>query len=89
MRNYVISHPKYADMEEWHEPETSDIVYDDIQSTLTGELIKKGYLARDSWEGETPQYYIEVKTTRHYCDTPFYMSRAQYERVSANPVLYR
>ncbi|KAI0550058.1 hypothetical protein F4679DRAFT_544790 [Xylaria curta] len=81
MRKYVIPHPEYADMEEWRGRETSDIVYWDAQSTLTGQLIGNGFLARDSWEGKRPQYYIEVKYTTGSCDTPFYMSKAQYQRV--------
>jgi len=84
MRNYVTSHPEYDDMAEWHGPETSDIVYEDVQSTLTGELIEKEYLTRDSWEGQKPSYFIEVKSTTSSCDAPFYMSKGQYERVSAN-----
>ncbi|KAI0182894.1 hypothetical protein EV127DRAFT_40641 [Xylaria flabelliformis] len=84
MRKYVIPHPNYADMEEWHGRETSDIEYWDVQSTLTGELIENGFLARDSWEGKLPHYYIEVKSTTGSCDTPFYMSKAQYQRMQDN-----
>lgn len=82
MRKYVIAHPKYADMEEWRGSETSDITYSDVQSTLTKLLMEKGYLARENWEGKLPEYFIEVKTTTGSCETPFYMSKAQYQRVS-------
>ena len=72
-------------MEEWHGRETSDITYWDVQSALTCELIEKGFLARNVWEGKRPNYFIEVKTTTSACDTPFYMSKAQYQRVSVSP----
>ncbi|KAI1297487.1 hypothetical protein F5Y03DRAFT_386916 [Xylaria venustula] len=63
MRKHVIIHPDYADMDEWSGWETSDITYCDVQSKLTTELIEKGYLARDTWQGKHPSYSIEVKTT--------------------------
>jgi hypothetical protein len=87
MRKYVIIHPEYADMDEWSGRETSDITYRDVQSKLTTELIEKGYLARNVWEGKQPKYLIEVKTTTGSCETPFYISKAQYQRVSFNKSL--
>ncbi|KAI0200443.1 hypothetical protein F4808DRAFT_470402 [Astrocystis sublimbata] len=84
IRKYVIVHPEYADMETWRGRETSDITYLDVQGTLTDELINKGYLARDLWEGKRPSYFIEVKTTTSSCDTPFYMSKAQYQHMQDN-----
>lgn len=75
-------HPAYANLRSWDEPETSDIVYSDISGVLTGLLIDRGYLSRDLWENAKPQYFIEVKTTVSSYDTPFYMSKAQYTRVS-------
>ncbi|KAI3332562.1 hypothetical protein F4824DRAFT_475026 [Ustulina deusta] len=87
MRKYVIIHPEYTDMDEWRGRETSDITYCDVQSKLTTELIEKGYLARNTWEGKHPNYFIEVKTTTGSCETPFYISKAQYQRVSVNKPL--
>ncbi len=87
MRKYVIIHPEYTDMDEWRGRETSDITYCDVQSKLTAELIEKGYLARNTWEGKHPNYFIEVKTTTGSCETPFYISKAQYQRVSVNKPL--
>ncbi|KAI1125093.1 hypothetical protein F5Y10DRAFT_284521 [Nemania abortiva] len=84
MRKYVIIHPEYADMDEWNGRETSDITYWDVQSKLTTELIEKGYLARDTWGGKHPNYFIEVKTTTGSCETPFYISKAQYQRIQNN-----
>ncbi|KAI1262212.1 hypothetical protein F5Y18DRAFT_398949 [Xylariaceae sp. FL1019] len=83
IRRYVTLHAEYADMEPWQGRETSDITYSDVQGVLTEELINKGYLARNLWEGKRPSYYIEVKATTSSCETPFYVSKAQYQRVSA------
>lgn len=82
IREYVTVHTEYADMEPWRGQETSDIVYVDYGAVLTDLLIGKGYLAREIWAEKTPKYFIEVKTTTMSCDTPFYMSKAQYQRVS-------
>jgi hypothetical protein len=87
MRKYVRLHPEYTDMDEWRGWETSDITYSDSQSKLTTELIEKGYLARNAWEGKLPNYFIEVKTTTGPCETPFYISKAQYQRVSVHTAL--
>ncbi|KAI1118839.1 hypothetical protein F5Y14DRAFT_397902 [Nemania sp. NC0429] len=84
MRKYVTVHPEYADMDEWRGRETSDITYLDVQRKLTTEFIEKGYLARDVWEGKHPDYLIEVKTTTGPCETPFYVSKAQYQRIQDN-----
>ena len=69
-------------MEPWQGRETADITYADRDGVLTDLLVDKGYLARDDWAGRRPKYFIEVKTTTSACDTPFYMSKAQYQRVS-------
>ncbi len=81
VRTYVTAHPEYADMRPWSGYETSDIVYVDRGGILTKLLIEKDYLSREVWEGKQPRYFIEVKTTTSRCETPFYMSRAQYQRV--------
>lgn len=86
MRRYVKVHPAYASMSPWTGIETSDITYADAQGVLTDLLIRNHYLDRERWAGKCPHYFIEVKTTTLACDAPFYMSNAQYERVSAqNP----
>ncbi|KAI1188940.1 hypothetical protein F5B17DRAFT_450976 [Nemania serpens] len=84
MRKYVTVHPEYTDMDEWRGRETSDIEYWDVQRKLTTELIEKSYLDRDTWEGKQPSYFIEVKTTTGPCETPFYISKAQYQRIQDN-----
>jgi hypothetical protein len=81
MRRYVKVHPEYANMEPWDATETSDIVYTDCEGILTECLIEKGYLARDIWANKRPKYFIEVKTTTMSCETRFFMSKAQYQRV--------
>ena len=82
MRKFCTVHPEYANMEPWTRSETSDITYSDNQSVLTEILIDQGYLARDEWAGAKPFYYIEVKTTTLSCETPFFMSKNQFQRVS-------
>lgn len=82
MRQYAMVHPAYANMSPWTGTETSDITYTDTQGILTDLLIRKHYLERNSWAGKTPHYFIEVKATRSAYNAPFFMSKAQYERVS-------
>ncbi|KFY91247.1 hypothetical protein V500_04776 [Pseudogymnoascus sp. VKM F-4518 (FW-2643)] len=89
IRKYVNVHPAYSDLMSWDEPKTSDIVYSDISSVLTGLLIDKGYLNRDVWGGAEPKYFIEVKTTVSSYDTPFYMSKAQYARMQRSVITGR
>ncbi|RWA07221.1 hypothetical protein EKO27_g7884 [Xylaria grammica] len=86
IREYVTVHPKYADMKPWRDRETSDITYQDCEGLLTSLLVDKGYLPRDVWEGKRPYYFIEVKTTTLDCDAPFYMSKAQYQRMRDNAI---
>lgn len=71
-------------MSPWTGRETSDIVYHDTQGVLTELLILNRYLDRGRWDGRTPQYFIEVKTTTSSYDTPFFMSDSQYARVGAD-----
>lgn len=61
-------------------------MYHDARGELTRKLSLDGYFT----DAETqvigdPTYYIEVKTTTRGCEEPFFMSRAQYERVSIVP----
>lgn len=83
IRRYVTIHPDYADMEPWYGRETADITYDDRRGDFTALLIDHGYLDADEWEDKRPKYFIEVKTMTGPLGTPFYMSKHQYERVSA------
>ncbi|KAK1624073.1 hypothetical protein BDP81DRAFT_502426 [Colletotrichum phormii] len=83
IRKYVTVHPEYANMSPWSGRETSDIVYQDTSNRLTALFIDKGYLQeqpRGSIGGGL-NYFIEVKTTTMACETPFYMSKAQYQRM--------
>lgn len=82
VRKYVKVHPDYATLVPWSGTETSDIVYPDNDGLLTKQLIKKGYLAMETWEGRKPKYFIDVKTTTMPCETRFSMSKVQYQRVS-------
>lgn len=75
-------HDKYGDLAPWRGAETADIVYDDIDSRITSALIKRGYPDLNTWTGQCPKYYLEVKTTTGAYDAKFYASKAQYKRVS-------
>jgi len=64
--------------------ETTDIVYNDASGILTALLIRKGQLSSSHWAGKRPRYYIEVKSTLNSCDTPFFVSDGQADRVSTD-----
>jgi len=72
-------------MPDFKGPESSDIVYDDVQGEFTNLLMENGHLSGESWAGKTPRYYIEVKTTTLDCATQFFVSGGQYTRVSWLP----
>ncbi|GFF84697.1 conserved hypothetical protein [Aspergillus udagawae] len=80
IRKYVNLHEDYTDLEPWNGRETADITYSDREGTLTALLINKGYLDA-TWTGARPHYLLEIKTTTSSWETPFYMSKYQYERV--------
>lgn len=82
IRSYVSSHPEYSNISHLNIREKADIMYADNNSTLTDLLIDNGYLASNLVAGAKLQYYIEVKTTTGPCETPFYMSKYQYNRVN-------
>lgn len=63
----------------WNGSETADIVYQDVQSTLTQLLIQQGYLQRSLWTGRNPTYYIEVKATLADIGIPFILSQRQLD----------
>ncbi len=78
IRDRVAVDSRYSELAPWSEPEIADIVYPDDESALTKHLIQQGYLENDSWAGRNPTYYIEVKTTMHTLDTPFFCSQNQF-----------
>ncbi|KAL1863985.1 hypothetical protein Daus18300_007950 [Diaporthe australafricana] len=84
IRRYVTGHRNYQDMQPWFGRETSDITYSDREGVLTDFFVEKGYLERDLWADERPEYFIEVKTTNMSCETPFFMSNSQYRRMRNN-----
>lgn len=81
IRHCVSVHEKYHDLVPWTGQETADIVFKDQASLLTGIMVSYGYLTWD-WQGKTPTYFLEVKSTTSSCDTRFFMSKAQVRRVS-------
>lgn len=83
LRTEAAVHPDYTDLTPWYRSETTDIVYDDVSSTFTAELIKSGYLDGTTWRGKTPTYGIEVKSTEGDCDRAFFVSLGQQKLVSA------
>jgi hypothetical protein len=89
IRDLVRVHPDYSQISRWPgQWETADLIYDDFSGGFTKVLIECGYLD-GSWEGCTPNYLLEVKTTTGQCETPFFMSQAQYERVGPKPLFCR
>jgi hypothetical protein len=85
VRRYVKVHPDHSTLEPWDGAETSDIFYSDESGVLTTAFIEKGYL-EETWRGEKPDYFIEVKTTMsNNFETPFHLSKYQYSRVRFHP----
>lgn len=80
IRKYVNIHEDYHDLEPWKGAETADITYDDKEGEFTKLLVENQYLD-DIWIGATPKYYLEVKTTTKECETRFFVSKSQYQRV--------
>ncbi|OCK73843.1 hypothetical protein K432DRAFT_364328 [Lepidopterella palustris CBS 459.81] len=79
IRRCVAIHPEYYNLAAWNGHETAGIAYHDSDGVLTGILIDKGYLSSDTWSSRRPQYFIEVKSTPGPCETPFLMSKRQYQ----------
>jgi hypothetical protein len=71
-------------MREWTGRETADMLYEDEEGSLTAFLADRGYIDPEDpgWRDAKPKYFIEVKTTKGTCHTPFFMSKYQYKRVS-------
>jgi len=80
MRSRVRIHDDYHDVQNYG-PETTDIIYDDIDGNFTNLLIENGYLSRDIWTDQRPYYYIEVKATINELQTPFFVSHYQYNLI--------
>jgi hypothetical protein len=84
-------HPKYQDLDDWTGRETADFVYIDRDGVFTQYLQTTCFggfstLQCGNGEGFQPiEYFIEVKTTTLGCNTRFFMSKWQYNRVSPNP----
>ena len=69
-------------MTPWAGKETADLVYNDTEGDLTAVLVGNGHLNFNEWHNARPKYYIEVKTTTGPLETPFFMSKYQFMRVS-------
>ncbi|KAK2755514.1 hypothetical protein FQN54_006454 [Arachnomyces sp. PD_36] len=81
IRHEAQVHTDYIGMEPWRGVESADIVYNDIDSTLTQLLLTAGLLRGEGWQTMTPEYFIEVKSTPGPCHTEFYMSQNQVDRM--------
>ncbi len=85
VRRKVRVHNKYSDMPPWKGAETADIVYEDQspEYKFTNLLINNDHLpGHHLAPGPNLKYYLEVKTTTKECGTRFFVSKAQYHRVS-------
>ena len=98
IRGLVCAHPEYVDLQSWTGTETADIVIDDdVHCDLPTIFYQCGYRhprfaferidSSMSWDRSLHsqlkrKVYIEVKTTTEGCEETFYMSNAQYQRVS-------
>ncbi|KAI1180599.1 hypothetical protein F4777DRAFT_528566 [Nemania sp. FL0916] len=84
IRKFATSHPDYTDMQPWSGRETADIVYSDHSGSFTELLLNKGYLQgnRRMWEQMKLNYMIEVKTTTQSVETPFFVSKRQFQRMN-------
>jgi hypothetical protein len=89
----AAGHAEYAGMAGWPREERADIVIEDgsgdeaeagaAAATLLRLLVAGGYLDSE-WTGRAraPRCYVEVKATMGGCGAPFFMSDAQYRKVS-------
>ncbi|KAK5991975.1 Protein NO VEIN [Cladobotryum mycophilum] len=81
IRKYVTCHPEYTDMKSWDGAEMADIVYHDSTGVLTQLFTQLGYIGQFTLAGPTPTYLIEVKSTTGPHNTPFFVSKSQYEKM--------
>ncbi|KAH8702222.1 hypothetical protein BGW36DRAFT_289384 [Talaromyces proteolyticus] len=84
IRKEVCVHPAYHNLAPWNEAEVSDISYKDSASVLTRIMIDNGYLPGSRWQGATPEYLIEVKSTTGAWESAFFMSKSQYRRMQSH-----
>lgn len=81
IKGLVKVHPDYESMKLWNGfEELADLEYHDTTGVFTKFMTEKGHLPRAQWEGKTPTYYFEVKSTPRACDAEFYMGGAQYQK---------
>lgn len=87
---------EYAGLPPYHYREATDITFPDSDGHLSRlllswspETIVPGWLVIAAMPGSMvrPTFWLEVKTTAGVCETPFYVSSAQYRLVSHRFVL--
>jgi hypothetical protein len=87
LRTLVSVNENYHSISSWSARETSDIVYQDRNSTLTNLFIRNGYL-EENWRGRRPEYYIEVKSTISLSEeTSFYCSQRQLDMMEEKKLI--
>ena len=87
IRKHVCVHEDYKDMKPWRGRETADIVYTDRGPKYRLTIVLEALchlIHRNLPPDGSITYYFEVKTTTQECDTRFFISRAQYNRVSSS-----
>lgn len=80
IRRHVTDHADYSDMDPWTGLETADITYNDTEGDFTKLLVINKYLD-EIWVGAKPMYFLEVKTTTKECNTRFFVSKSQHQKV--------
>jgi hypothetical protein len=84
IRSTVRDHGDYAGIEDYPiSKETADIIFDDCDGKFTALMIDGGYLPSELWQGRSPTYWIEVKTTTSRCETPFIVGPDQFDFMEA------
>ena len=82
IRTLANAHQDYESMASWPgRCETSDLEYEDADGVFTDLLVEEGYLPSEQWQGKTPKYHFEVKSTPQELEAPFFMSGPQYGKV--------
>jgi hypothetical protein len=84
IRNQVKVHEKYQSMAPWVGGETADIVYEDSNGEFRDFLMDHQHARFENRPSDSAKYYVEVKSTIKSCHDRFFVSDAQYKRVS-NP----
>ncbi|KAL1600687.1 hypothetical protein SLS60_007075 [Paraconiothyrium brasiliense] len=88
MRRELLAQPRYVNLGSWNGRETADFVYTDRDGSLTRYLrehcvgsMPHGIARNHDFSQHPIEYFLEVKSTTSGCNTRFYMSGSQFERM--------